>query len=328
MLFIGVDGGGSNTVGVAADEEGRIRACAVTEATNYRHVGLDQAVDTLEKLVTELVRDSGEEEADGVFFGLSAIDTQRDYELVFRGLKSIPKVKRFVLANDTEILYYAVTYGGPGIVAISGTGANVYGRNSFNESWRAGDHGHILGDQGSAYHVAVEALRAAMKSYDGRGPKTALEGKICELYGVASLGELPGVFYSMNQGVSEIASIARYVAELAERGDPVAAGILERGARELAEAVWAVAFKLRMLGEEVVVGAGGGMFRNRLFWEAFASKVKEMLPKARLKRPLYSYEIALGGIVYYLAERRRVDDNLFEAMVEQLNSKPERLLKA
>lgn len=324
-MFIGVDGGATNTVGVAADEEGVVRACAVTEATNYRHVGLEQAARTLEKLVAKLVHDSGEQEADGVFFGLAGIDTQRDYEVVWGALRSIPKIRSFELRNDTEILYYAATYGGPGIVAIAGTGANVYGRNSSNRSWRAGDHGHILGDQGSAYHVAVEALRAAMKSYDGRGPKTALEPKLCELYGLESLGDLPGVFYSMSQGVSEIASLAKVVVEVAEAGDPVAASILEGGARQLAEGVWAVASKLDMLEQEIVVGCGGGMFRNlELFWRPFASAVREALPKSRVKRPLYSYEIALGGVVYYLAKQMDVDDSLFEKMAAQLQGKIEK----
>jgi N-acetylglucosamine kinase-like BadF-type ATPase len=326
MIFIGVDGGGTNTIGVAANEHGNITACGVTEATNHRHVGLDQAVDTLEKLVTELIRDSGGWEADGVFFGLAGIDTQKDYDLVYDALKTIPRVRRFVLRNDTEILYYAVTYGRPGIVVISGTGANVYGRNSSNESWRAGDHGHILGDQGSAYHVAVEALRAAMKSYDGRGPKTALEPKICELYGVGSLGDLPGVFYSLNQGVSEIASLARYVAQVAEGGDQVAIKILEEGAHSLAEAVRAVAAKLGMLNQEIIVGAGGGMFRNtKLFWEPFASAVKTFLPKSILKKPLFSYEIALGGVVYYLRDTTQISDSLFQKMVAQTDTKFEHL---
>lgn len=328
MIFIGVDGGGTNTIGVAANEWGAVKACGVTEATNHRHVGLDQAVDTLEKLVTELLRDSGEQEADGVFFGLAGIDTDKDYEVVSRALKTIPRIKSFELRNDTEILYYAATYGKPGIVVIAGTGANVYGKNSLNESWRAGDHGHILGDQGSAYYVAVEALRAAMKAYDGRGPSTALEAKICELYGVRDLGELPGVFYALGQGVSEIASLARYVAQVAEEGDAVAAKILEDGAHSLAEAVLAVASKLGMLNDEITVGSGGGMFRNtKHFWQPFAAKVRSMLPKARIKKPLYSYEVALGGIVYYLSQRINVNDAFFNKMVSQTDKKFETLQK-
>lgn len=325
MLFIGVDGGATNTIGVAVDENGVVRAYSVTEATNYRHVGLEQTASTLEKLVAKLIRDSGATEADGVFFGLAGIDTKRDYELVYKALRSIPKIRSFELRNDTEILYYAATYGRPGIVAISGTGANVYGRNALGEIWRAGDHGHILGDQGSAYYVAVEALRAAMKSYDGRGPKTALEERFCELYGVSSLGDLPGVFYTMNQGVSDIASLTKVVVRVAEEGDAVAVRLLEDGAHQLAEAVLAVASKLNMLEEEITVGCGGGMFRNlRLFWRPFASRVKEVLPKANVKKPLYSYEIALGGAIYYLADRLEVNDGLFEKMVEQLHMKLER----
>jgi N-acetylglucosamine kinase-like BadF-type ATPase len=322
MLFIGVDGGGTNTAAVASDETGRIVACAVSEATNYHNVGVEQALDVLEKLVTNLISASGAERADAVFYGLAGIDSQRDYEIMHKALLKVPKVKEFTLKNDTETLYYTVTFGRPGIVVIAGTGSNVYGRNSQDKSWKAGDHGHILGDQGSAYHIAVEALRAAMKSYDGRGPKTALEKRFCELYQVADLGELAGLFYSLRQDVSEIASLARYVSDLAHQGDEVSKTILRNAASELAKGVRAVAGKLGMEEEPIIVGGGGGVLKNQEHvWKPFVDDVKQSLPKARIKPPLTYFTQSLGGIIYYLTEKLgfEITDAKFEEMMRQVD---------
>src|SRR5690606_40864022 len=49
---------------------------------------------------------------------------------------------------------------GVGIALIAGTGSIAFARNERGETGRSGGWGHIFGDEGSAYMVAVDALRA------------------------------------------------------------------------------------------------------------------------------------------------------------------------
>jgi len=321
MLFIGIDGGGTNTAGVACNEEGEILAFSLADSTNYHNVGLENAFKILEKLVISLLSQSGFHEADGVFYGLAGIDSKKDKEMMRSVLKRIPRVKEFTLGNDTENVYYSTTFGKPGIVVISGTGSNVFGRNAKGEEWRAGDHGHALGDQGSAYYIAIEALRAAMKSYDGRGEKTELERLFCSLYGVDNLGELPSVFYSLKQDVSEIASLAKHVDTLAQTGDAVSKRILENAAEELVCGVKAVARALRLNEERsfIVGGAGGVLLGSKIVWENFKKRVVEEFPYAFIKGVLPSWACSLGGVVYYLQKTGfEITDSKFEKMKKAL----------
>ncbi|WP_443110729.1 BadF/BadG/BcrA/BcrD ATPase family protein [Caloramator sp. mosi_1] len=48
--------------------------------------------------------------------------------------------------------------GEDGIITISGTGSISVGKKE-NEIMRAGGWGHILGDEGSGYHISLKALK-------------------------------------------------------------------------------------------------------------------------------------------------------------------------
>lgn len=325
MLFIGVDGGGTDTVAVSCDEEGRVLDLRVAESTNYHNVGLDVAKKNLEKLVSSLILSSGSGKADGVFYALAGIDSERDRRTMESVLAEIPRVREYVVANDTQSLYYAVSGSGPGIVVIAGTGANAYGRNSKGESWRAGDHGSLLGDDGSAYYIATWALRAVMKAYDGRGVHTSLVRVFCSLYGVETPGELPAVFYSLKQDVAEIASLARYVDREARGGDSVSRAILTASGRELASSVAAVARVLRMEEEPHVRvgGSGGVLYRSRFVWNSFRSAVSRKLPNSVIVPPIPSHVSAVGGIVYFLSEKlgRSLGEGELERMRNEVSAK-------
>ena len=64
--------------------------------------------------------------------------------------------------------------GRPGIVVASGTGSFAVGGNDVGSLRRAGGNGFLLGDEGSAYWLGREAVRAALADVDGTGPPTAL----------------------------------------------------------------------------------------------------------------------------------------------------------
>jgi len=325
MLFIGVDGGGTDTVAVACDEGGRVLGLRVAESANYHNVGADTAKKNLEKLVSSLISASASDKADGVFYALAGIDSERDRRTMEGVLAEIPRVREFVVANDTQSLYYAVCGSGPGIVVIAGTGANAYGRNSRGESWRAGDHGSLLGDDGSAYFIAVQALRAVMKAHDGRGSYTSLTRVFRGLYGVDDLEELPAVFYSLKQDVAEIASLARYVDREARKGDGVSRAILVASGRELASSAEAVARKLQMHGEPYVRvgGSGGVLYHSRLVWTSFRTSVSRVLPNSAIVAPIPSHVSAVGGIVYFLSEKlgRPLDEQELERIRREMKAK-------
>ena len=80
------------------------------------------------------------------------------------------------VVNDVEIVLPCINASN-GIAAIAGTGSSYYGvRNE--KTAKAGGLSATLSDEGSAYDIAVNVLRAAVRSWDGRGEKTLLENMI------------------------------------------------------------------------------------------------------------------------------------------------------
>src|SRR5690606_7888675 len=73
-----------------------------------------------------------------------------------------------------------------GVVLIAGTGASAARIRGFTTVATADGAGWLLGDDGSGFWIARQALHAVLASLDGRGPRTELAGALC-----AELGTRP-----------------------------------------------------------------------------------------------------------------------------------------
>ncbi|WP_407564200.1 N-acetylglucosamine kinase [Streptomyces sp. 184] len=94
------------------------------------------------------------------------------------------------VCGDTEIAF-AAGPGAPssGVVVIAGTGASAARIAARRQTGTIDGHGWLLGDEGSGFWVARQALRAALRALDGRGPWTAL---VPLLTAAAGVGGAPG----------------------------------------------------------------------------------------------------------------------------------------
>ena len=89
-------------------------------------------------------------------------------------LAEILPARKLVITHDGVIALSGATAGGPGIVTIAGTGSLCFGRNARGQAARAGGWGYIFGDEGGAFDIVRQALRAALRFEEGWGPPTAL----------------------------------------------------------------------------------------------------------------------------------------------------------
>ncbi|KAG9157980.1 hypothetical protein Leryth_000161, partial [Lithospermum erythrorhizon] len=105
-------------------------------------------------------------------------------------------VKLFV-QNDAVAALASGTMGKlHGCVLIAGTGTIAYGFTEDGREARAAGAGPILGDWGSGYGIAAQALTAVVRAHDGRGPCSALTSIILETLNLTSPDELVGWVYS------------------------------------------------------------------------------------------------------------------------------------
>ncbi|WP_235485084.1 N-acetylglucosamine kinase [Streptomyces roseoverticillatus] len=165
-------------------------------------------------------------------------------------------VRRLALAADAVTAYAGALGQRPGAVVAAGTGLIAVGTDLTAEGgWRRADGwGHLLGDCGSGAWIGRAGLEAAMRAYDGRaGGSHALLERLQAVFGPPP--ELPAALYPRADRPAVLASFAPEVSRCAP-ADPVAAGILRRAARHIAEAAAAVCPPPRP-GQEAPPAAAG-----------------------------------------------------------------------
>jgi N-acetylglucosamine kinase-like BadF-type ATPase len=164
--------------------------------------------------------------------------------------------------TDGDLVVAAGTPDGWGVGLISGTGSIAIGRSADGRTARAGGWGHLIGDEGSAYAVAIEGLRAVARRTDGRAtprtPDDPLIQRVCSVLGVDKATEIVGVIYSPVFDRTRIASLAPVVAAAAVDDPTLESTILRPAARALAEMALAVAKALKLGVDSLPVALAGG----------------------------------------------------------------------
>lgn len=269
-VFLGADGGGTGTA-LCAREEGRRIASARTGPLNYRFVPVEEAVRNLEEGIAALGVEPGRVAALGL--ADPAIDdepadaaSKRFHELLSAALP-FPVYAR----SDARMTLFGLTGGeGPGVLVVAGTGAMGIAEDAHGRVRIAGGWGRLTGDEGSAYFIATEGIRAALRASEGTAPPTRLTDVLPAFFGVRTLRALIPVFYGTPP--PDVASFAAEVARCAEEGDAEAGRILDEAARHLA------AFAIRLVGfsgARTVGIYGGVLLRNRRVRERFEAALRE-----------------------------------------------------
>jgi glucosamine kinase len=214
------------------------------------------------------------------------------------------------ISHDARLLLTAAGVGS-GIAVVAGTGSSVYGLSADGREVTVGGWGHLLGDEGSGYDIARQALRAVTQAADGRGPQTRLSDEIPAALGVASVQALRGRLYPA-AAVADVAQLARVVVDVSA-DDEIASAIVSRAATELALAVRTCRQRLPAADEAplpVVIG-GGLMNAGSPLLERLAKELEQEIDRYRVM-PL-TQEPAAGA----LALARAGPDEAEEAEAEE-----------
>jgi N-acetylmuramic acid 6-phosphate etherase len=295
--YIGINGGGTRTSLVAVNRNLDILARVQTGPTNPFNVGLAQAQATLHAALNELAAKAGYalDDVAAIGAGIAGIDRPEDkvtFRTVFDG--PIPPTTPIILENDGTVALLAGVGRPFGVICISGTGSIAIGIDPHGTLLRSGGWGWLM-DSGSGYAMGREALVAIADAHDGAGPQTALTGRILERLGLPTPPALIGWMYAPDRDPSHLAALAAEVVKLAEV-DPIATGILVRGADALAHSVYAVIGRLQFdpAPAPIPLVMSGGIFDNATFFrERFIQTLHTRLPN--IQPMLATREAALGA---------------------------------
>ncbi len=286
-LFLGVDGGQSGTTAVIGDENGCILGRG--EAGPCNHAAAAEGRAKLERAVAGSVAGAcGQAGLDpaGVRFEAACFGMSGGPEHKEAILAALLPAAKLVVTTDAVTALAGATASGQGIIVIAGTGSISFGRNAQGRSARAGGWGYIFGDEGGAFDIARQALRAILRVDEGWGPPTRLRDLLLEATGSRDANETLHRFYTPDWPRSRVATLAPVVDVAAAEGDGVARQILGNAAQSLALLAASVRGQLWAPGEPVDVAYIGGVFESRAVLERFRMLV-EMDGVIRCEPPLY-----------------------------------------
>lgn len=278
-FLMGVDGGATKTLAAVLDIDTQAIHLGHAGPSNQDAVGGTAAVRALLEAADEAIAGAGvsPERLTAVVLAIAGTDT----EAIEHNVRAV-RPEDWLVVNDVVAAWATATGAGPGVAVISGTGSNVFGVGPKGRPWRAGGWGHLLGDEGSAFWLGVQSIKAALSDREASGPETALSDAAPAFFGLDSVERLAAHVYSKPLTKGEIAALATVTARLAREGDAVARDLFARGARELSRQVVAV-IEQTGLGGGFPIGLIGGVFKaGEVFLEPFNEAIHERAPEARV----------------------------------------------
>ena len=297
MIICGIDAGGSTTKCVLLNETGAVLAETTAGPANYQ-AGMERAIREIQAALSLACVKSGVDRIDVLGIGLAGAGRPQEFERFKTAAPTLPHVTEYFLTNDGEIAVLGAHKGAPGLIVIAGTGSIVYGRRLDGRMVRCGGWGSVLGDEGSGYWIGLQAAKAAIVDFEGRGPATLLTSRIMAALKLEELWDLRPLVYQNNLARKELASLTPLVIELARRGDEIAERIIQAAVAELALLVKATREKLDFTPNAIAVM--GGLFRTPLLRETFTVQ----LPELKVFDPQYP---AVYGAAIYGAIQAGID---------------------
>jgi N-acetylglucosamine kinase-like BadF-type ATPase len=275
MYIIAIDGGGTKTIAILANEKGEVLGKRKTGLSNYQIIGKENFKKLIVGLVDDFIKCYHIKKSDvsKISLGLAGAGRENEKKEIIEILERIGFDS--IVENDAVIALIGALGGKPGVVIISGTGSIAVGKNEKNEIARAGGWGYILGDEGSGFYIGKNALIYALKEYDGRGEKTILTELIKERLKISNIEKVIPMVYSGELTRVDISDMARFVFEASEKKDKIANIILNNAGRELGLLAYAVIKKLKFKSEAIDIGLVGGIFKQK---EYLLKSIKSAIP--------------------------------------------------
>jgi N-acetylglucosamine kinase-like BadF-type ATPase len=280
---VAVDGGNSKTDVVVASTAGRVLARArgpgvvspLGDPAGWR--------DGLTALVASAQRAAGVRgpAACAAYF-LANVDLPAEFRIARRELAGAGLAETTVVRNDTLAVLRAGTSRDWGIAVVSGAGINAVGVHPSGRTAGFLALGDYTGDAGGGIGLGIAALGAAVRSQDGRGPATALARSIPAAFGLRRPAEVAVAVHTGAVPYDGLHGLAPVLFATAADGDPVATGLVNAFADEVAVMATALIRRLRLTRSDVEVVLGGGTLQtgNGVLHERVAAGVAAVAARA------------------------------------------------
>jgi glucosamine kinase len=233
--YLGIDGGGTKTRCLLADETTAL-AQSMTGGCSVIRFGEQKAREALHAAIHQ-VCDASRISPGGISaicIGVTGAARPAIAEKIRRMVSELipgSASTKIEVIGDHEIALEAAFGASPGVIAIAGTGSIVYGRDAAGETARAGGWGFAISDEGSGHWIGRHAISAILNARD-EGVDTALTAMVLDAWKLATVDEL--VQHANSTPPPDFPRLFPVVLRAADEGDSVARELLSDAGTKLA----------------------------------------------------------------------------------------------
>jgi glucosamine kinase len=303
-FVVGIDGGGTKTRAILADERGNQIAEAVGSGSAVRPGEAERSAGVIAGVVRDAIEAA--EKGDGkprvLCVGVAGVGREPERQALIDMLASHELAEDVIVLTDLAIALEDAFGEGPGVLLIAGTGSSAFGRGPTGATARCGGWGPIIGDEGGGAWIGRRALSVVAAASDGREPDTALTGAIITATEVEDAGAL--IRWAAAATPASFATLAPVVLQVADGGDLRANTIVNMAVEELALHVRALARQL-FTDERAsvpVAFTGGLLSKGTSLRKRLEHRLKTAVPGAQVRaEPIDAARGAVRGALRHLA---------------------------
>ncbi|CAL99843.1 N-acetylglucosamine kinase-like BadF-type ATPase [Saccharopolyspora erythraea NRRL 2338] len=244
VLVLGLDIGGTTSRALVGDLSGRALGTGSAGGGNPNSHPPERAAAQVAAAAADALRGLDPASVRAGVLGMAGASKMTDpavAELFRNEWSALGLTCPMRVVGDVEVAFAAGTPEPGGTVVIAGTGSVAARIEDHRLVASAGGHGWLLGDEGSAFWLGREAVRATLHALDrGRTDGDLVTAVLDELVDDRSRDEPPAVRNRLITAVNSappirLAELAPLVTRTAGSGDEAATAIVRSAARLLAD---------------------------------------------------------------------------------------------
>lgn len=231
-VAIGIDAGGTKTLGILIDDNGNELARTEAGGANPWDVGPDAAQHAIASVLEPLLAGGN---VRAVCLGSAGVDRDADRAAAEADLRAlVPTGIAIEVRNDAAAALSLVGHKRPAMIVIAGTGSIAYGEAADGSVTRVGGHGAIIGDAGSGSAFGLGAIRHTANALDGCELRGLLAESVIERLKLRRALDIVERIQHPALDVPLVASLAPLVEQAYQGGDPAARHLVELEGNALA----------------------------------------------------------------------------------------------
>lgn len=300
QVIVAVDGGNSKTDVAVVQQNGVVLVTTRGPAASPHLYGTRQAVLAIETMVRGALARVGRTlgPADVLHAGayLAGVDLPREQTEIMSVVTEHNWAQTVSVDNDTFALLRIGSPTGYGVAVVCGAGINCVAIDQDLRIVRFPSLGQISGDWGGGAQLGGEVMFAASRAEDGRGDETLLRQAVIEHFDARDILQVIERMHFKEIPEARIHELAPVLFAVADRGDPVAAKLVDRLAAEVSAYAIASLRRLGMLDSPASIVLGGGVLaaRHHLVVQGIESRVREVAAQPQF---IYVSDAPIAGAV-------------------------------